>query len=174
MLELAFFSAICVISSHSLEEKDIGFSTNMLIPCCITFLATTACVFVGVHTGEPSSRSFSTISSIAEYACAPCLLAISLALAEIKIAYRGQAVKLPQHSCMVLAPSTNTYNSNSSVTVGSAYHTEVNHSMYSLASADTILAYISRILLVNEPSFPLPTRVTIYTGHWDYFCCQCQ
>src|SRR5215217_5725169 len=53
----------------------------MLMLCSITFLATAACVFVGVHTKQPSSRSFSSISLIAEYACAPCLLAISLALA---------------------------------------------------------------------------------------------
>src|ERR671920_150791 len=77
-----FFCAIRVISSHSLEEKDRGFSTNTLMLCSITFLATIACVFVGVHTRQPSSRSFSSISSIAEYACAPCLLATSLALAK--------------------------------------------------------------------------------------------
>ncbi len=59
----------------------MGFSTNTLMLCSITFLATAACVFVGVHTRQPSSCSSFNISSTEEYACASCLLAISLALA---------------------------------------------------------------------------------------------
>src|SRR5690606_13472753 len=65
----------------SLEENDIGFSTNVLTPCSIIFLATKAWVLVGVQTRQPSSRSLPSMSSTEEYDGTPYLSAISFALA---------------------------------------------------------------------------------------------
>src|ERR671938_1163632 len=75
-----FLSAIPVISSHSLDENDIGFSTKVWMPCCIIFLATVACVFVGVHIRQPSSFCSPSISSIEEYDFTLYLSAICFAL----------------------------------------------------------------------------------------------
>src|SRR5919205_1018062 len=92
--------------------------------------------------------------------CRVCLCTISLCNlfgpCKIKITDCGQATKLRQDSCMVLAPSANTYHGNFGV-IAWAYHTDVSHSVCSPASADTTLAYISRILFVSGPSFPFPT-----------------
>src|SRR5919199_2930105 len=74
-----FFSDTAIISSHSLEEKDNGFSTKTLIPISIIFFATAKWVLVGVQTRHASNfLSLLSISSIEWYDLTLYLSAISL------------------------------------------------------------------------------------------------